>query len=224
MQQVNLYTAEFQPRKVILPLEQLLLLTFGTIMIVFVVSLVLNQKLADAEHELAAQVEKTEKMRQRVEVLQAKTGQLQRDESLVLANERLRRQLNARKSMIDVLDSVVVKDDDGFSGVLTALARQRTEGLWLKRIKIGAAGKNMALEGMTRSADLVPAYLQNLRQEDDFVGRTFTLFKLSSADKRNQYLNFELRSILADGGPLPLVKTEDALAFDTSGVSAGEAQ
>lgn len=216
MQQVNLYTEEFQPRKVKLPLEQIILLGVATLVVLILVSVYLNHALTTMQTDIAERKQKAETMRQRVEAMEAKAATLVRDESLALANERLTQQLNARKDMIEVLDKVVVKDDIGYSSTLVALARQRVDGLWLTRISLGPAGRNMALEGETRSAEAVPQYLQNLRQEPSFVGRTFTLFDLKNDDAKGGAMQFRLKS-LSDPGQASLLVSADAEGIDPVG-------
>ncbi|MDX1452181.1 MAG: hypothetical protein R3183_06450 [Oleiphilaceae bacterium] len=215
MQQVNLYTEEFQPRKVKLPLEQIILLTVVTAIILAGVSVLLNQSLANLQQDVQERQQQADTMRQRVSVMESKAATLVRDESLVLANERLAQQLAARRQMIEVLDKVVVKDDAGYSATLIALARQRVEGLWLTRILLGAAGKNMTLEGATTKADAVPQYLQNLREETSFIGRTFTLFDLNASDTKSGALSFRLRS-LGEGNETGLLVSKDGGSAGTA--------
>ncbi len=219
MQQVNLYTEEFQPRKVKLPLEHIILLGVLTLIVLVLAAAFLNHSLETTRAEVAERQQQADTMHKRVQVLEAKAATLVRDESLALANERLAQQLSARQDMIQVLDKVVVKDDAGYSSTLIALARQRVEGLWLTRISLGAAGRNMALEGKTRLAEAVPQYLQNLRQEPSFVGRTFTLFDLNSDDDQRGALRFRLKS-LSEKSPQSLLVSAEA----TTAESAGEGQ
>ncbi len=220
MQQVNLYTEEFQPRKVKLPLEQILLITFATIALVALLSVALSYSLESLKAERSEQRAKAETMRERIAAMEAKAATLVRDESLVLANGRLAQQLNARRQMIDVLDTVVVKDDAGFSGTLIALARQRVDSLWLTRISLGSAGSNMVLEGATNRADAVPEYLQNLRQESSFVGRTFGLFSLEENEDNPSQLRFRLRA-LDDQTEESLLVSTDRGAASMSEVQEG---
>jgi len=194
MQQVNLYTDVFRPQKVLLSLEQILLIVVCSIVIVIVSTLFLNASLAKSEKRIQAEQVRIDKITSQLTILEKKAKLLRQDDSLMAANQRLSAKLGARRQMIEVLDSVVVKDDEGFSNILLSLARQKTEGLWLTGIQVGASGKNMTIEGTTLNANAVPAYLQNLRKEDGFVGRTFTLFNLDAdLDKPNR-LDFSLRS------------------------------
>jgi len=194
MQQVNLYTEAFRPKKVVLPLEHIVLLTVFSILLVIAASFGLNASLVKGEQRLHEKEVRVVKMAEQLVKLEAKAKQLRQDDSLVAANNRLSTKLDARRQMIDVLDSVVVKDDEGFSNLLLSLARQKTEGLWLTSIHVGASGQDMTIEGTTLNANAVPEYLQNLRSESGFIGRTFTLFNLDADLERPSRLDFSLRS------------------------------
>jgi len=194
MQQINLYTEAFRPQKVILPLEHIVLLPVIFLILLAGVTVWLNSNLNDMEKNLVHLQEKNKSMQSRVNNLEEKAQKQRQDDSLVAANKRLSETIKARQEMMAMLDTVVVKDDDGFSSLLLSLARQKIEGLWLKEIHVSASGQDMRLEGTTLNANAVPTYLQELRAEPSFIGRTFTLFELEkSAAKRNQ-LNFSLRS------------------------------
>jgi len=194
MQQVNLYTDDFRPKKIVLPLAHIVLIPIGVIVILAALSYWLNIDLAEGEAKVANKTAQADEMKQRLVLLEEKVKRLKRDDSLVSANKRLQAKLDARQQMIEILDSVVVKDNDGFSNLLTSLARQKADGLWLKHINIGASGHSMTLEGRTLNADSVPGYLQNLRREPGFIGRSFTLFSLQHDPENSKGLDFSLRS------------------------------
>lgn len=194
MQQVNLYTEAFRPKKVVLPLEHIVLLPVLAAVLLVAVSFALSYSLKLESQEVASMQSNNDAMAVRLESLEAQANKLRKDESLVSANQRLHAKLLARQQMIDMLDTVVVKDDEGFSNILVSLARQKLNKLWLSSIYIGASGKEMHIEGHTLNADLVPEYLQNLRKESSFLGRAFTLFELEKHKSQQRWINFSLKS------------------------------
>jgi len=194
MQQVNLYTDAFQPKKVVLPLEQILLLPLVAIILLAGLTMWLHSNLNGMELKAAKLQANNEKMQLRIESM-AKKAKLQRkDDSLVAANKRLAEKVTARQKMILMLDTVVVKDDEGFSNILLSLAKQQVDDLWFTEIHVSASGQDMKLEGITVNAQAVPTYLQKLRNEQSFIGRTFTLFQLDQNPQKSSQLNFSLRS------------------------------
>lgn len=199
MQQINLYTEEFRPKRVLLTLDQIVLLGVVVIVILFGANLLADNLLASRQAELASRQHKLETLRKQVERMQERANGLVLDESLVAANSRLTVRLRARTDLLDMLGRVVVQHNDNFSSALVALARQRSDGLWLTRINLSASGRAMTLEGRTQQGESVPQYLQKLRDEPAFAGRTFSLFNLSlddelSGEKQAGPLSFSLKS------------------------------
>jgi len=216
MQQVNLYTDAFRPQKVVLSLEQIILIAISSIVIVIISTLFLNASLAKSEKRIQKEQVRVEKLTSQLAILEEKAKLLRQDDSLMAANQRLSATLSARREMIKVLDSVVVKDDEGFSNILLSLARQKTEGLWLTSIEVGGSGKNMTIEGTTLNANAVPGYLQNLRKEDGFVGRTFTLFNLDANPDKSNQLDFSLRSQASQSNEVLIWKDTNAMSSSDS--------
>lgn len=211
MQQINLYTEAFRPQKVVLSLEHILLIMGFSIVLVAVATLFLNESLTKSELRIQKEQARVEKLAGQLSILEEKAKLLRQDDSLMAANKRLSDKLKARRQMIDVLDSVVVKDDEGFSNILLSLARQKTEGLWLTGIRVGASGKNMTIEGKTLNANAVPAYLQNLRKEAGFIGRTFTLFNLDADPDNINRLDFSLRSQASQSNKVQILEDNDVM-------------
>ncbi len=194
MQQVNLYTDAFKPLKVKLPLEQIIAIPIIILMILVGVSFGLSSYLSDQEEELASLQKKNVAMVERLSILKAKAEKTHQDDGLIAANQRLNKMLIARQNMISTLDRVVVKEAEGFSHSLVALARQKEEGLWLNSIYLGGTNQSMVLEGVTTKAELVPKYLQKLRQESSFLGKNFALFELNKNELNNSGLKFTLKA------------------------------
>lgn len=179
MQQVNLFTDAFKPPKVKLPLEQIIVFPMLTVVLLVALSLILNSYVDSKRQELSELTDKNLAMAERLKELNQKADKHRQDESLVAANARLKETLDAREAMLSTLDRVFLGESVGFSETLIALARQHQSGLWLTAIRLGGQTQEMLLQGVTTKAELVPAYLQNLRQESTFVGRHFSLFELN---------------------------------------------
>lgn len=207
MQQVNLYTDAFKPVKVKLPLEQLIIFPILVLILLIFCSMGMSAYLANKKAEQVALQEKHQAMSERIKVLTDKADKLRQDDSLVAANLRLKQIYDARENMIETLDRVVLKETEGFSPTLIALARQKEKGLWLTSILLGSANNQMVLQGVTTKAELVPAYLQNLRKEPSFIGRQFGLFELSENEAQGAWLSFTLKAEESALNSSPLVKS-----------------
>lgn len=93
---------------------------------------------------------------------------------LVELNQRLIEQ----QRLVEVLDERPLGGIAGFSGILAALGRQRTPGLWLTRIDIDGASGGIELAGRSVSPDRVPGFLLSLGDEPALAGRRFDAFGL----------------------------------------------
>lgn len=195
MQQVNLYTEEFRPRIVVLPLPQMAMFYGILLVLLIALSVWMTVDQANLESELAqAQQSATEK-RDNKDLLEAKVAMLRLDDALLRQNKRLKRQIAAREALLDTLDSVAVRDTQGFSSYLIGLARQNNQQLWLTRVGLSESGESMSLEGTTVGAYQVPAYLERLKQEPVFVGRSFTAFDLTQDEDNASRVHFRLQAL-----------------------------
>jgi Tfp pilus assembly protein PilN len=146
-----------------------------------------------------AKKQKQEQLQARVAIMQKEADAMILDQGLVQTNTRLAASLQARIDLLDTLGRVVVQQGERFSATLVALARQRIDDLWLTRIELNASGQGLTLEGLTPRSQAVPQYLQRLREEASFRGRTFNLFHLSDENKEGSpVMSFVLRSEVAD--------------------------
>ena len=195
MQQVNLYTEEFRPRIVILPLMQMAVLYGVLLSILILISVWLSFEQADLDAQLENTRQSLSIQRDAKTSLEAKVAMLRLDDALLRQNKRLKQQIQARKALLETLDSVSVRDTQGFSSYMVGLARQTNQQLWLTRINLAESGASMALEGVAVSGKQVPAYLERLKQEPVFVGRNFTTFDLKQDEKNASRIHFQLQAV-----------------------------
>lgn len=194
MQQVNLFTDAFKPPKVTLPLEQIVIVPVIILLLLVALSFGLSSYLTKQKQALSLLQNKNSEMTERLSILNGKAEKMRQDDGLIAANQRLNKTLLARQNMISTLDRVVVKEAEGFSHALIALARQKEDGLWLNSIILGGTNHQVVLEGLTTKADLVPRYLQKLRSEPSFLGRNFSLFELNANEANASLLGFTLKA------------------------------
>lgn len=192
MQQVNLFTSAFKPPKVKIPLEQIIAFPLLALVALIALSFGLSSYLNAEKETLAHLQTQQNKMSERLTILNKKAERLRQDDSLIAANQRLNKTLAARQQMISTLDRVVLKEAEGFSHSLVALARQKDAGLWLTSILLGGTNNQMVIQGVTTKAELVPSYLQNLRKEPSFLGKNFALFELQENEVNQHWLNYTL--------------------------------
>jgi len=79
-----------------------------------------------------------------------------------------------------------------FSSLMTALARQDLDGVWLERIELSESGEALALTGRTLRADDVPSLLRRLRAEPAFAGRKFGTLAIERPTEPGAALRFRV--------------------------------
>ncbi len=182
-QQINFYQAEFRIEQQVFSAITLLK-GCAAIVLAMVISYVFAvQKLSGMERELqivssqeAAAVERLEKLGP---IISAIGGEQIWAEQLDEAN----RLLEEKQFVLSLLQGSTLGDTRGFSRYLRSLARQDTDGLWLTRISLSALGDKTTLAGQALRAELVPAYLQKLADEQPFATQRFQQFQIEGAQE-----------------------------------------
>ena len=190
MQQINLYTAEFQPRRAWLTAAHLLLGCAAILALGLLIGLAQLWHSSRLQRELGA-LETAVKTEQAA--LAAAQAQLdQRRPSPALTRELARAQAEeaAKKQLLDALEAGALTDRVGYARILVGLARHPLDGLWLEGIDI--KGSEVNLTGNTRSADLVPLYIDTIVQDTDFGPRSYDSLSVKADDKGT--LAFALRA------------------------------
>jgi Tfp pilus assembly protein PilN len=113
---------------------------------------------------------------------------------------RLESEIGAKQRIYDILQRGVFSNSEGFSGYLTALARQNLQGVWLTGFEITGAAEQMMLQGRSVSRELVPRYMQRLSAEKKMSGIEFRTFYLSGAAPQGKggagaEVDFQLRTV-----------------------------
>lgn len=104
-----------------------------------------------------------------------------RPRSKVLDEEVARTEalVEARREVMQALDKGTLGNTTGYSGHMRAFARQAVTGLWLTGFSIESGGRDLGLSGRALRAELVPAYLRGLNQEDALRGAPFAAVSLT---------------------------------------------
>ena len=80
----------------------------------------------------------------------------------------------------------------GFSARLSGLARRRTDGVWLARIRLARGGGALTLNGHALVPGLVPDWLDTLRGEPAFAGAAFQTVRIDDTGKAEAPVSFGL--------------------------------
>ncbi|MBE0485604.1 PilN domain-containing protein [Marinobacter sp.] len=193
-QQVNLYTAELRPQKLMLNAGAAVALV--VLVVAMLVGVMVNGHWQNQQRDrqLAQLQQQTQNLEQAVASMSARVQARQPDPELEGALERVSDTIARRQRLLDRVEGLTANNHGGFSGRMSALARQIPGDLWLTSVQLQSAPASMSLEGRTRTADLVPHYLERLGNEPAFIGETFRDFRLSRSDDEasRQWVEFRV--------------------------------
>jgi len=96
---------------------------------------------------------------------------------------RLETSLAERRGMLDALQGGELANTNGFSRYFAAFGRRPMRGVWLTGFSVGESGNELRIRGRVLYADLVPAYLKALNNEDVMRGRQVVELKLAARDE-----------------------------------------
>ena len=112
-----------------------------------------------------------------VEKATSAASNVEPDKRLTTEIAALELRLRVQREVLTALETGGLGSTDGFSRYLTALARQRLEGVWLTKVTLSAENE-LAIGGRLTRAELLPTYIRLLNKEEALRGRRFGELKL----------------------------------------------
>lgn len=179
-QQINLYQPIFRKQKKIFSA-----LTIVQVAGVFVLGLLLIYGFAWSQVRglqvqvagLEAQRDATMEQLQRLSAAQSPV----RSRTLERQVSEAQREHDQSRSLMEVFADGRYGGSAGFSGHFTGLARQRIDGLWLTRVRVGSGGE-ITFEGAAEAPELLPRYIARLGREEAFSGTEFSRLQLARGE------------------------------------------
>lgn len=113
----------------------------------------------------------------RLQQLSAATDKRPASKMLQEEVARMEAQLNARQSVVALLERGELGNKQGFSEYFRALSRQTTDGVWLTSFGVTGAGE-VAISGRTLKPELVPVFINRLKRETAMAGKTFATLEM----------------------------------------------
>jgi hypothetical protein len=198
-QQINLFNPVFLKQK-----KYFSVVTMGQALGLIVLGSVLFY--AYARYQVGLLSAQSEEMNKSYLSEQARLDKFAREFSPQLSGQALATELvqveaeaAAQESLLNLLKSGAIGNTEGYSEFMRAFARQSVRGLWLTGFDISGDGIQMALNGATLDARLVPVYIQRLSKEKIMAGKTFATLQMQQPKKDGdtpapRYIQFSLRS------------------------------
>jgi len=108
--------------------------------------------------------------------------------------ERLRKELDAGRYLLDMFGKVYTTHRVGFSGYLEGFSRSSIQGMWISTFEMKNGGKSVKISGGTMSPDLIPKFIQGLGVESILMGTQFQLLDMKRKTKEGNWVEFLLSS------------------------------
>ncbi len=198
LQQVNLYQDSLRKQKLRYSATLLLQLSLLVIVVFSAYAFYSYYQLQQQQILLAQSQQQQQKVMADLQKIQAELALRKKDAQLAQRLADKTQELANKQKVLGILSRDEFGNTRGFIGQFTGLARQRIDGLWLTRIRIGGGGTDIALFGTTYRAALLPKYLQRLSSEQAFAGTQFESMLLARQEKHDNWLDFSLQNIGSD--------------------------
>ncbi|MGS3139490.1 PilN domain-containing protein [Aeromonas sanarellii] len=188
---INLYGAEFRPRRLWASLPQMSLVWGGVLLLLLAATLFYGWQQQGLDRELAGVRAQLEVQRGEARRLDAELARHQADAGLQQQLVDKREELGAKQALMQQLGSLSLQKSRGYAGVMADLARLRDARLSLQRIEISDGRIN--LSGVAERSQDVPAWVNRFKQTPTLAGAQFGELTLSR-DKEGR-LAFQLSGI-----------------------------
>lgn len=138
-------------------------------------------------------------------------GYAARQKSQTLEAEVLQAEaeVTSLRQVADVLKNAEFSNTKGHAEYMRAFSRQIVNGVWLTGFSIDSGGTQIGLNGRALRPELVPMYINRLKQEPVLKGKSFAALEMQSPlDEQSgtaasrgfaPYIEFSLQSSMATG-------------------------
>ena len=200
VQQINLYQDEFRPQREALTAANLIKGSVVLLVLLVAYSGLISWDFYRAGSAKAEQQVRLAGLKQELERTRRAYPAVAKDLRLTQAVQEKKSQVAKKRRVLDTLTGQTFGNTQGFAQHLEALARQRTEGIWLTHLHIGQGGSRFDVNGGTLEPELVPRFLKKLSAEKVFSGTEFKYFLMQKDDTQTDHILFGLSTQNGEGG------------------------
>ncbi|WP_421260147.1 PilN domain-containing protein [Aeromonas sp. 600774] len=189
--QINLYGAEFRPKRQWASLNQMALVWGFALLLILLTGGGYSWQQQQVSRALAQRSAELELKRSEAQRLDAELARHQADPRLQQQLVNKQDELTAKQGLMRQLGSLTLQKSQGYASVMADLSRIRNNNLSLQRIEINEGRIN--LSGFAGRSQDVPAWVNRFKQTPSLVGKEFGELTLSR-DKEGR-LTFQLSGI-----------------------------
>ncbi|GLQ33517.1 hypothetical protein [Litoribrevibacter albus] len=191
-QKINFYSDEFRPPVIQLPTAKMVQYLGLSLGVLIAVALMLYYPIPTLDEEITALNTRLADKQAELKEAKRKYPKLVKSKALETQLAALREQNNNKIRLLNYLKSDTLKDAQAYSGVFEDLTQFDHRQVWLTRIDVLSEGQSMRLTGLVSQPDVLPGYIDGLKQAASFKGRAFNLFNLERDEDNKNYLHFIL--------------------------------
>ncbi|PKQ73397.1 MSHA biogenesis protein MshI [Aeromonas sobria] len=189
--QINLYGAEFRPKRQWASLNQMMLVWGCALLLILLVGVGYSWQQQQVSRALAQRNVELDLKRGEAQRLDAELARHQADPRLQQQLTNQQDELTAKQGLMRQLGSLSLQKSQGYASLMADLSRIRNSNLSLQRIEINEGRIN--LSGFAGRSQDVPAWVNRFKQTPSLVGKEFGELTLSR-DKEGR-LTFQLSGI-----------------------------
>jgi len=197
-QQVNLYQPVFRRQPVAFSLNVVLGLSLFALLLMGALYGFAEWQTRNLERQRAELETRHQALEERVAEMAQKLPKPTVNKLLERELQQLVERRKAGAELLNMLQTRIESNPEGFSGYVEGLARRSDPELWLTRIQIADAGARLDLAGRTLRAEALPRLLQQLQSEAAFSGKSFQVMELVRRDEFDPALEFRLQTMAVE--------------------------
>jgi len=191
-QSVNFFSDDFKPPVIALSATKMAQYLGMVLVMLSLISVAIYYPMMSSEETVQALNAKLKNKKQELDETKRKYPKIIKNKQLDEQLASLREQNSNRVRLLNYLKSDSLQEAQHFSRVFTDLRDYDHKRVWLTRIDVLAEGQSMRLTGLVSQPDILPGYIDGLKQADSFKGRSFNLFNLERDADNASYLHFVL--------------------------------
>jgi len=190
MQEINLYQAQFKPKKLVLPPRQMLLIVLIVMAVLSVMSLYSAKRNTVLQTTIKQQQQYTTQ-----NIAQSPESPL-----LLAELEKINVQQFDKQRLLDYLSHQDFGNQQGFSATLFHLAKQQIDNVWLTEFSLVKGGQSITLQGKASQSNQIPLYIDSLAKAEYFQGKSFSVFQLEQPKEDSNVYTFKLNTESSNKG------------------------
>ncbi|MCW8906452.1 MAG: hypothetical protein OQL28_04320 [Sedimenticola sp.] len=197
-QQINLYQPVFRRQAVTFSLNVVLGLSLLSLLLMGALYGFAQWQSGNLQQQRAELEARHQELEQRVAEMAQKLPKPTVNKLLERELQQLVDRRRAGADLLNMLQTRIESNPEGFSGYVEGLARQSGPEVWLTRIQVADAGATLLLAGKTLQPEAVPRLLQQLQSEAAFAGKSFQVMELVRLDEFDPALEFKLQTMAVE--------------------------